>query len=152
MTNRPKLRVRLVYVDFNKISTADENSTSATEAFFQVINYGGNVANIVGAKACIWIEPALPMRPPYDIAKELLPQIAGDRLAAGQEIDLSVTGPDHHMVLVAQGRRSFYVLGFLSYRGPLSDISYRTAFCRRYVANGRRSFEVVQSADYEYED
>jgi hypothetical protein len=149
--NRPRIRIRLVYMDLGKISMADANSTTSTEAYFQVVNYGSSAANIVEAKACIWTADALPMRPPYDIAEDLRPQVAQNRFAAGEEIDLSITGPDHHMVLVVQGRRSFHILGFLSYRGPLSDVIYRTAFCRRYVANDQK-FETVQNADYEYED
>jgi len=157
LTQRPKLIVQDVVVKTPGNPLEQRilfQRGYSVQGEFNVVNVGGSRAIITASTCCVfWDSAPLPMHLPYAtqnpnnrVTGELQP---GTSLTGGFMSDKPM---DEHAteILQASMHWTIYVMGRIEYKDDLGFIR-RTAFCRKYDANGRRFFP-VDDPDYEHAD
>jgi hypothetical protein len=150
---RPRIRVRNFFTDFSQMDMSDAQRKYPTKISFHMVNYGESSAAIVEARAFIYAGmAALPMRPEYEKGTDFVAQIPNAILDSGKGADIGIVGKEYPLLPVYQTtQHALWLIGLISYRGPLAGTVYRTAFARRYSSEQRR-FVGNDNSDYEHEE
>jgi hypothetical protein len=166
-THRPKLAVRNVVLQPHACTWPGQPMLITGEIAggeLYVVNRGGSAAWITNALVIIHHQapPSLPMKPPYEGSAGNTGPMASP-LLAGKAISVPIqsmqpVGQDKAVdILRSKSPDSLYVMGWVEYQDGTYDqetdsqLTRRTAFCRKFDASTRR-FVRVKDDDYEYEE